>query len=138
MEYIDIEKQIHQIRQSLESELRAANAIDENGHATNKKAFEEIVDRKIHEIEELEPMIADESGVARERYNPKPFFDGLTQLKEMRKRHAINIDVNSYSLEQGAKKEETLFKKHIFADGIHKLISKLTGRNRNQSVNESR
>ena len=138
MEYIDIEKQIHQIRKSLESELRAANAIDENGRATNKKVFEEIVDRKIHEIEELEPMIADESGVARERYNPKPFFDGLAQLNEMRKQHAININVNSYSLEQGAKKEERLFKKHIFAESIHKLISKLTGRNRNQPVNESR
>ena len=138
MEHIDIEKQIKEIRKSLESELRAANAIDENGRATNKKAFEEIMDRKIHEIEELEPMVTDESGVARDRYSANIYFHNIEILNEMRKHYSIKHEPDSYSLQKGHEKEESLFKKHIFTRGIHKLMSKFTRRPQNQIENEQR
>lgn len=125
MEHIEIENKIKQIRQSLIDELKSAGAVDESGKATDTKLFEYIVDSKVKEIKALEPLVMDESGVANDRYAMNIFMHNLEILNEMRKKHAINFDNNEYSLQQGAAKEEALFKKSLFKRALGRLNGRL-------------
>ena len=125
MEHIEIENKIKQIRQSLIDELKSAGAVDESGKATDIKLFEYIIDSKVKEIKALEPLVVDESGVANDRYAMNIFMHNLEILNEMRKKHAINFDNNEYSLQQGAAKEEALFKKSLFKRALGRLNGRL-------------
>ena len=126
MEHIDIENKIHEIRESLVSELKRLGAIDENGKAKDVDAFDRVLDEKIKEINALEPMVADESGVAKDRYATNIFFHQLELLNEMRKSKTINIDANAESLTRGLQNEKEMLatkpKKQIFKNGIKKLL----------------
>ena len=140
MEHLNIENQIHQIREALVAELKQANAIDDNGKATNKEVFEKIMDKKIAEIMELEPKIADEAGVAQDRYASNIFFHQLELLNEMRKNGSISHENDSYSLKVGQQNEEQMLKgrdkKGIFRNGINKLFAKF--RQRKHSIENVR
>lgn len=140
MQHIDIEKKIKSIRDSLTEELKRLNAIDESGRATDVEAFNRIMDEKIKEINALEPLIADETGVAKDGYAANIFFHQLELLNEMKKNHTINFDLNADSLNQGLKNETERFQKpgiaKAFKDGIRKIIKKFA--NRNQSIDKVR
>lgn len=128
MEHIDIEKKIHEIRNALDNELKQANAIDSAGHATNKELFEHIIDEKIKEINQLEPMIADEMGVARDRYASNIFMHQIELLNEMKKRHAVTYEPNLPKQDIAIERTEKTSKKQTFVNGIKKLLQKITGR----------
>lgn len=128
MEHIDIEKKIHEIRESLNQELNQANAIDEKGHATNEKMFDFIIDEKIKEIQELEPMITNEAGVTQNRYASNILMHHLELLNEMKKNRAIKYEPNLPEQDPALKNINKTSKKQIFANGISKLIKRITGR----------
>ena len=108
MEHIEIEKKINKIRESMIAELKKANAIDDNGNATNRAEFEKIMDRAIQQVNEMEPMIADESGVARDRNSSNIFYHNLQILNEMRDRGNVGRNNDSYSLRRGEQNEEKM------------------------------
>lgn len=134
MEHIDVEKKILEIRKSLVADLKRLGAIDESGHATDEDAFNRIMDEKIKEMDALEPLIADEYGVAKDRYAANIFFHQLELLEQMRKNKTINIDTNAESLEIGLQNETKMLtskpKKQIFKNGIKKLLQKFSNRKR--------
>ena len=134
MEHIDIEQKIHKIRESLVSELKRLGAIDENGKAKDENAFDRVLDEKIKEINALEPMVSDETGVSKDRYATNIFFHQLELLNEMRKSKTINIDANAESLTRGLQNETEMLtpkpKKQIFKNGIKKLLQKFSNRKR--------
>lgn len=125
MEHIDIEKKIQKIRQSLELELKESGAMDLTGKAIDEKVFDDIIDKNIAEIQSLEPMIADEMGVAKDRYAANILMHNVQILNEMKKKKTIHLGENSYTLEKGKEKEENWFKKKIFEKGIGKLLGKM-------------
>lgn len=128
MEHIEIEKQIHAIRKSLMTELKKANAIDNNGVATNRAEFNKIMDNAIAQIQKMEPMVADESGVARDRYASNIYNHQMQILNEMKEKGKTNLDNDSYSLQIGEKNEQEMLNTHnkapIFKRGAN-LIKKL-------------
>ena len=140
MTYIDIEEKIQEIRHSLESELKQANAIDSNGKATNTKLFEYIIDEKIQKIEQMESKIADEMGVAKGRYDAGILLGAEREFKEMREKHTINIDSNEHTLNDGLEKETLLLvgnrsTRQTFKDGIKKLIQRFKNRKQGNEYN---
>ena len=97
MEHIDIEKKIQKIRQSLELELKESGAMDLTGKAIDEKVFDDIIDKNIAEIQRLEPMIADEMGVAKDRYAANILMHNVQILNEMKKKKTIHLGENSYT-----------------------------------------
>ena len=85
-------------------------------------------------------MIANEAGVAQDRYASNIFFHQLELLNEMRKNGNINLDKDSYSLQMGAENEAKMLKgrdkKGMFKNGIGKLLAKF--KHRQQSTELSR
>jgi hypothetical protein len=141
MEYIETEQQMQKFMQSLIGELKQAKAVDENGRATDVKAFESILDKKIKELENMDNSVTDEAGVARDRYSANKFMKTLETLREIRNHHAVKFDVNAYSLKQGAEKEEQLLKTDLrnkFIEGIRKIMARFSMHRNNQKANESR
>ncbi len=132
MEHIDVENKIKSIRDSLTEELKRLNAIDESGHATDEDAFNRIMDEKIKEMDALEPLVADEYGVVKDRYAANIFFHQIELMNEMRKNKNINIDANAESLTRGLQNETEMLtpkpKKQIFKNGIKKLLQKFSNR----------
>lgn len=130
MEHIDVEKKILEIRKSLVVDLKRLGAIDENGNTKDANTFERVIDKKIKEINALEPMIADETGVVKDRYAANIFFHQQELLNQMRKNKTINIDTNAESLEIGFQKETKMLapksKNQIFRNGIKKLFQKFS------------
>lgn len=134
MEHIDVEKKILEIRKSLVADLKRLGAIDENGNTKDTNTFGHVIDEKIKEINALEPMIADETGVTKDRYAANIFFHQLELLEQMRKNKTINIDTNAESLEIGLQNETEMLtsktKKQILKNGIKKLLQKFSNRKR--------
>jgi len=132
MEHIDIEKKIHAIRDTLTQELKQSNAIDSNGHATNEKLFDFIIDEKIKEIQELEPMVANEMGVAKDRYSSNIFNHHIQLLNEMKKNKSIVYEPDLPEQDPAIEKATQLSKKQIFKNGIRNLFQKFTRRNKSK------
>jgi len=130
MEHIEIDKQINEILKPLEMELKESGAMDLTGKTIDEKLFENIIDNKIKELNKLEYLVADESGVVKDRYASNILFHNIEKLKTMRNQHTFRFDPNEESLQRGAEKEEKLLKKQKFKNGIRKLLQKLSGRKR--------
>ena len=134
MEHIDVENKIKSIRDSLTEELKRLKAIEESLYTTYEDAFNRIMDEKIKEMDALEPLVADEYGVVKDRYAANIFFHQIELMNEMRKNKNINIDTNAESLNRGLQNETEMFaqkpKKQIFKNGIKKLLQKFSVRKR--------
>ena len=130
MEHIEIEKQINEILKPLELELKESGAMDLTGKAIDEKLFESVIDNKIKELNRLEYLVADEAGVAKDRYAANILFHNIEMLNEMRNNHTFHFEPNKESLQRGAEQEEKLFKKQKFTDGIRRLLQKFSGRRR--------
>ena len=124
MEHINIENKIQKIRQSMELELKESGAMDLTGKALNEKAFNDIIDKNIAEIQRLEYLVADEMGVARDRYAANILMHHIHILNEMKDKKKFYFEPDSSKLEKGKEKEEGWFNKRIFKNGIGRLFGK--------------
>ncbi len=126
MEHIDVEKKIHEIRNGLNNELKQANAIDENGKSTNDELFDQIIDAKINEINKLEPMVADEMGVAQDRYALNIFMHQIQLLNEMKKNHSLVKEPDLPEQDIAIERANRPSKRQKFLNGIRKLMNKIS------------
>ena len=128
MEHIEVENKIKNIVDSLIPELKRLNAIDESGHATDEEAFNRVINEKINELNALEPLVSDESGVAKDRYAANIFFHNLELLNNMRKNKTVNFEPDLPEDNLGIEKENKPSKKNIFKNVMQKLLQKFSGR----------
>ena len=125
MEHINVEKKIHEIRNDLNNEMKQANAIDENGKSTNNELFDQIIDAKINEINKLEPMVADEMGVAQDRYASNIFMHQIQLLNEMKKNHSLVKEPDLPEQDIAIERANQPSKRQKFLNGIKKLMNKI-------------
>lgn len=130
MEHIEIEKKINEILKPLEMELKESGAMDLTGRAIDEKAFESIIDKKIAELQKLEPLISNEAGVAVKGYAPNILFHHIEMLNDMRNHHTFSVRQGEESLQRGEEIEKKLLKRKSFLDGIMKLLQRISGRKR--------
>ncbi|MFQ6703853.1 MAG: hypothetical protein ACLRFP_02100 [Alphaproteobacteria bacterium] len=130
MEHIDVEKKIHKIRQALSNELKQANAIDENGKSINDELFDRIIDAKINEINQLEPMVVDEMGVARDRYAANIFMYQIQLLNEMKKNHSLVKEPELPEHDVAIERANQPSKRQKFLNGIRNVMNKFSIRKR--------
>lgn len=130
MEHIDVEKKIYEIRQALSNELKQANAIDENGKSTNDELFDRIIDAKINEINQLEPMVVDEMGVARDRYASDIFMHHVQLLNEMKKNHSLVKEPDLPEHDVAIERTNQPSKRPQFLNGIKNVINRFSIRKR--------
>ena len=125
MSYIDTERELNKITDSLETELRLAGAIDAGGHSINKNAFNRIIDEKIKkcfalsaEMEESGKRFdANSANIIGARIDFLRTIKGIQSLTTHKKQE---IDRETQIIEKNNRKKET----NGFLDGIKKLFRK--------------
>lgn len=123
----DIEKQLNAITDNLKAELLAAKAIDEQGKTINIEKFNEILDKK---IEQLNKIVAttEKDGVTTNRYDANLAFGRVDFIEKIKK--SGTIDPYSKWIEReepGIKstRAEKTQKTNALNAGIKKLMAKM-------------
>lgn len=125
--YTNIEKQLNTITDNLKQELLAAKAIDKSGHATDIKKFNEIIDEKIMQCNEI-LATTEEDGVTVDQYGANIAFARISRLANMKTTGTITPE----AIWQG--KEEIMPEKTssgnskktgAFNSGVSRFIAKI-------------
>ena len=94
--YLDIEKQLNEITDGLKQELLSAKAIDKSGHVIDAEKFNEILDEKIAQCNEI-LATTEKDGVTVDQYGANiaaARIDKMLRMKEFEthlhlKRHGL-------------------------------------------------
>lgn len=81
--YTDIEQQLNKITDGLKQELLGAKAIDESGHATDVKKFNQILGEKIAQCNAI-LATTEKDGVTQDLYGAKIAYARVDILKKMK------------------------------------------------------
>lgn len=121
--YKKIEAELNAITDNLESELKAANAIDKDGRATDIKKFNKIIDDKIAQCNAV-LATTERDGVTINRYGANLAFNRIAILEKAKKKGMLNADAIWF--EHSAEKAITeADKPSAFRIGIKKLFEKI-------------
>ena len=134
--YTDIEKQLNKITDTLKQELLAANAIDEAGHATDVKKFNEIIDAKIAQLNEI-MATTEKDGVTIDRYGANIAGNRIDRLEQIKEHNVLSPETSWIEKEEKstARKSE---KTSAFNMGIKKLFSMFQSRTKINSPENNR
>lgn len=119
--YTDIEKKLNKITDNLKEELLQANAIDEKGHAIDVKKFNQIIDEKIAQCNEV-LATTEKDGVTKDLYGANITYARINGLEKAKKHRMLNPESSWFDQEEKAvtKKSE---KTSALKIGIKKIMS---------------
>lgn len=119
--YTDIEKKLNKITDNLKEELLQANAIDEKGHAIDVKKFNQIIDEKIAQCNEV-LATTEKDGVTKDLYGANITYARINGLEKAKKHRMLNPESIWFDQEEKAvtKKSE---KTSALKIGIKKIMS---------------
>lgn len=127
--YLDIEKQLNKITDTLKQELLAAKAIDESGRAIDEKKFNEILDEKIAQCNEI-LATTEENGVTKDIYGANIASARIDKMMRMKEFGSISPETMwqpEDELEPEKATKEDNKKVNAFHKGISKILSKIQG-----------
>jgi len=99
--YTDIEKKLNKITDSLKEELLKANAIDENGRAIDVKRFNQIIDEKIAQCNEV-LATTEKDGVTKDLYGANITYARINGLEKAKKHRMLNPESVWFDQEEKA------------------------------------
>lgn len=134
--YTDIEKKLNKITDDLETLLIESKAIDEKGNATNAKKFNEIINKKIAQCNEV-LATTEKDGVTKDLYGANITYARINRLEKMKKAGTITPELAWADEENGVTKHSSEKKEHAFNLGISKLFTKIKNKFRSSNSSEN-
>ncbi len=124
MRDIDIDAEMNKVFKQFKNDLKDAHVLDENDNVINDGIFEEIVDKNIARLNELEKYVSNENGVVTDRYGYNILGKNIQLLRDMKACHSLNPqDVIAKNIVTKEPKESRNRSKAFF-NGIAKLFNK--------------
>ena len=128
--YIDIEKKVNTIKQSLKTELQKTNAIDAQNRVIDATKFTAIVQSKLKEMEQLEPLAFDINGTATDRYGANIILKGIHKIECILQNKSLTPDHDELNRQMNtAEKDEyerILTRKNFWNKIFHNRIKNKT------------
>ncbi len=136
---MDIEKQLNKITDGLKQELLAAKAIDKSGHAIDTEKFNEILDKKIVQCNEI-LATTEENGVTKDLYGANIAAARIDKMLKMKESGTLFPEAIWEGREEKLEEKTASAKNKkvkAFNSGISKLIAKIQAAFRSSKTAEN-